>query len=351
MKIILDGMGGDNAPTDIVLGAVLASREADTEIILAGNEDIIKAELALHKYDKNKISILPTTEVITSAEAPVKAIKTKKDSSIVRGMQEVNEGRADLFISAGNSGALLAGGIFLIGRIQGIDRPALGSTYPVLGKGVSLLVDAGANTDVKPRNLLQFAYMGSIYMSAVLGCESPRVGLVNLGSEPEKGSKLLKDSYELLEKSSQDGLIKFIGNIEGREVPRMGADVIVCDGLVGNVILKLTEGLALNIWDLLKTKMLSNLKSKIAASLLKPQLISIKKEFDYSEYGGAPFLGIKKPIIKIHGSADAKNVKNGIIKAMAYVENNVVETIASHIDELKQIEDVLEKEALEKEIN
>ncbi|MDR0885566.1 MAG: phosphate acyltransferase PlsX [Clostridiales Family XIII bacterium] len=349
MRIILDGMGGDNAPADIVEGAVLASKEMEHEIVIAGDEALISAELSKYKYDKSKVTILATTEVITTAESPTKAIRTKKDSSMVRGMQEVKDGNADMFLSAGNSGALLAGGIFVIGRIKGIDRPALGSTYPILGSGIALLVDAGANADVKPGNLLEFAYMGSIYMKEVLGVKNPRVGLVNLGTEPGKGTKILKDAYPLLENSGQKKLINFVGNVEGRDVPFGEADVIVCDGLVGNVILKLTEGLALSILSLLKQKFMTNVKTKLAAVMLGKQMGEMKKEFDYSEYGGAPILGIKKPIIKVHGSATANMVKSGIISALPYIEKDVVGTITEHVKELKAIEEEQKEEQTEEQ--
>ena len=294
MRIILDGMGGDNAPASVVEGAVLASKEIDHEIVIVGKEELICAELKKYKYDTNKISIVNATEVISNDDAPVRAVRSKKDSSIVKGVNMVKSGEGDVFISAGSTGALLSGGLFLLGRIQGIDRPALASVYPILGGKASLLLDAGANAECKPNNLLEFGIMGNIYMEKVLGRENPRVGLVNLGAEAAKGNTLTKAAYELLEQSHMN----FIGNVEAREVPKGACDVIVADGFTGNVILKLTEGLAWNILQLIKKKFTDGLKAKFGAALLIDKLGELKKEFDYSEYGGAPILGVKGPIVK-----------------------------------------------------
>ncbi|MBK5261804.1 MAG: phosphate acyltransferase PlsX, partial [Peptostreptococcaceae bacterium] len=242
-------------------------------------------------------------------------------------------GEGDLFISAGNSGAMMAGGLFILGRIQGIDRPAMASIYPILGDKASLLVDAGANAECKPVNLLEFGTMGSIYMEKVLDRKSPTVGLVNIGAEETKGTTVVKAAFELLEKSD----LNFIGNVEARDIPKGRADVIVCDGFVGNVILKLTEGLAWNILKLLKSKFTTGAKAKIGALLLSDKLIEIKNEFDYSEYGGAPILGVKGAIVKMHGSSNAKAVKNTILKGIPYVENNVVQIIQNSVVEIEEI--------------
>lgn len=334
MKIILDGMGGDNAPVEIVKGAIQASKEIDHEICIVGRQKEIEAELKKYSYDVDKISVLHAEEVIAGDDAPVKAIRAKKDSSMVKGIQMVKEGRGDIFISAGNTGALMTGGLLALGRIQCIDRPALAIIYPIIGKDKpSLLVDAGANSECKPGNLLEFAVMGSIYMEKVLERANPSVGLVNVGIEENKGSTMTKTAYALLNKSH----VNFIGNVEAREVPRGACDVIVCDGFVGNVILKLTEGLAWNILQMLKKRFTEGVKATLGAMLLKDKMKDIKEEFDYSEYGGAPILGIKGPVVKMHGSSKAKAVKNTIIKGIPYAAENVVGTIQSSVAEIEEI--------------
>lgn len=333
MRIILDGMGGDNAPGAIVEGAVLASKVIDHEIVIIGQEELINQELKKYKYNHDKITVADAREVITNDEAPVRAVRSKKDSSIVKGIDMVKNGEGDIFISAGSTGALLSGGLFILGRIQGIDRPALASIYPILGGEPSLLVDAGANADCKPNNLLEFGMMGNIYMEKVIGRPSPRVGLVNIGTEAAKGSTLTKAAYELLEQSDMN----FVGNVEAREVPKSACDVIVCDGFTGNVVLKLTEGLAWNILQVIKKKFTDGVKAKLGAALLIDKLGELKKEFDYSEYGGAPILGVKGPIVKMHGSSSANAVKNTILKGIPFVEEKVVETIQNSVLEIEEI--------------
>lgn len=333
MRIILDGMGGDNAPGAIVEGAVLASKEIDHEIVIIGQEELINQELKKYKYNHDKITVADAREVITNDEAPVRAVRSKKDSSIVKGINMVKNGEGDIFISAGSTGALLSGGLFILGRIQGIDRPALASIYPIVGGEPSLLVDAGANADCKPNNLLEFGIMGNIYMERVIGRKSPRVGLVNIGTESAKGSTLTKAAYELLEQSNMN----FVGNVEAREVPKSACDVIVCDGFTGNVVLKLTEGLAWNILQVIKKKFTDGVKAKLGAALLIDKLGELKKEFDYSEYGGAPILGVKGPIVKMHGSSSANAVKNTILKAIPFVEESVIETIQNSVLEIEEI--------------
>ena len=333
MRIILDGMGGDNAPGAIVEGAVLASKEIDHEIVIIGKEEIINQELKKYKYNNDKITVADAREVISNDEAPVRAVRSKKDSSIVKGINMVKNGDGDIFISAGSTGALLSGGLFILGRIQGIDRPALASIYPIVGGDPSLLVDAGANAECKPNNLLEFGIMGNIYMEKVIGRPSPRVGLVNIGTEAAKGSTLTKAAYELLEQSNMN----FVGNVEAREVPKSACDVIVCDGFTGNVVLKLTEGLAWNILQVIKKKFTDGVKAKLGAALLIDKLGELKKEFDYSEYGGAPILGVKGPIVKMHGSSSANAVKNTILKGIPFVEESVVETIQNSVLEIEEI--------------
>lgn len=334
MRIILDGMGGDNAPGEIVRGAVEASKLIEDEIVIVGDGDKIEFQLKKYKYSDEKISVKHASEVIENDDAPVRAVRRKKDSSMVVGLNMVKSGEGDLFISAGNTGALMAGALFNLGRIQGIDRPAIASIYPILGtKKPSLLVDAGANSECKPSNLLEFAMMGSIYMEKVLGRENPKIGLVNLGVEETKGSTLTKATFGLLEKSH----LNFSGNIEAREVPLGGADVVVCDGFVGNVILKLTEGLAINIVNLLKKKFTENARAKMGAVLLSKKLRSLKEEFDYTEYGGAPILGVKGPVVKMHGSSNANAVKNSILKAIPFAEENVVGIISESVFEIEEV--------------
>lgn len=334
MRIILDGMGGDNAPSEIVRGAVEASKLIEDEIVIVGDGDKIEFQLKKYKYSDEKISVKHASEVIENDDAPVRAVRRKKDSSMVVGLNMVKSGEGDLFISAGNTGALMAGALFNLGRIQGIDRPAIASIYPILGtKKPSLLVDAGANSECKPSNLLEFAMMGSIYMEKVLGRENPKIGLVNLGVEETKGSTLTKAAFGLLEKSH----LNFSGNIEAREVPLGGADVVVCDGFVGNVILKLTEGLAINIVNLLKKKFTENARAKMGAVLLSKKLRSLKEEFDYTEYGGAPILGVKGPVVKMHGSSNANAVKNSILKAIPFAEENVVGIISESVFEIEEV--------------
>ena len=333
MRIILDGMGGDNAPGAIVEGAVLASKVIDHEIVIIGQEELINQELKKYKYNHDKITVADAREVITNDEAPVRAVRSKKDSSIVKGIDMVKNGEGDIFISAGSTGALLSGGLFILGRIQGIDRPALASIYPILGGEPSLLGDAGAKAECKPNNLLEFGMMGNIYMEKVIGRPSPRVGLVNIGTEAAKGSTLTKAAYELLEQSDMN----FVGNVEAREVPKSACDVIVCDGFTGNVVLKLTEGLAWNILQVIKKKFTDGVKAKLGAALLIDKLGELKKEFDYSEYGGAPILGVKGPIVKMHGSSSANAVKNTILKGIPFVEEKVVETIQNSVLEIEEI--------------
>lgn len=333
MRIAVDGMGGDHAPQEIVKGCVEAAKEIRDEIYIVGPEEAIKKELKKYKFDRDQIKIVHAPEVILNDDPPVKAARTKRDSSMIRSISLVREKKCDFALSAGNTGALMAGALFNLGRIPGIDRPAIGMTYPILGQGVSFLVDAGANAECKPSNLLEFATMGSIYMNKVLGFDSPTVGLLNIGAEEKKGTTMLKETYQLLKKSN----LNFIGNVEARDVPFGASDVLVCDGFVGNTLLKLTEGLAQKVVDLLKEKLTATTLSKLGALMLTSQLKELNKEFDYSEYGGAPILGVRGPVIKIHGSSKANAVKNAIIKGIPYVENNVVGIIRDSVIELEEI--------------
>ena len=341
----LDGMGGDNAPQATVKGAVEALKRIGPEdtIYIFGTAEDLEAELSKYTYNKDRLVVVPTTEVISNHDAPVKAVRRKKDSSMVVGLNYVNEGKIDVFVSAGSTGALMSGSLLIIGRIRGIDRPALASVLPPMaGKKAMLLIDSGANTDCKPNNYLEFGVMGSIYMSKVMNIESPTVGLVNIGSEETKGNTASKEAYSLMNDAR---VLNFKGNVEAREIPDSPCDVLVCDGFVGNVILKYTEGLGMAFMRILKEKLSDGLSTKIGAALVKDKLRSFKDMFDYSEYGGAPFLGVKGAVIKMHGSSDYVSVMNTILKAGLYVENKVVDTI--HDEILKLAEEAEEAETAE----
>lgn len=339
MKIAVDGMGGDNSPEAVVKGCVLASKELDVKIIITGPEDKLYKELNKYDYDKEKISILDAKEVITTNEHPVKAVRRKKDSSLVKGLQLVKQNEADAIVSAGSTGALMAGATFVIGRIKGIDRIVLAPMLP--GKnGSFMVVDSGANVDCKPKYLLQFALMGKIYVENIVNKKNPSVGLVNIGEEEEKGNELTKKVYQLL-KEEKD--LNFIGNVEPREISNGDVDILVCDGFVGNTILKMYEGVATNIFKMLKQGIMSSLTSKIGGLLLKPVFKDFKKKFDYSEQGGSAFLGAKGICIKAHGSSDAKAFKNAIKQAYLVYNNNVISKIE------KEMKYVLEKMEMKKE--
>lgn len=329
MRIILDGMGGDNAPLEIVKGAVEASSKIDHQIVIVGREDEINAELAKYNYDESKIQVVHASEVIENEDSPVKAIRRKTDSSMVKGLTMLKDGEGDLFISAGNTGAYMAGSLFILGRIPGIDRPAISSIYPIAGGALpSIIVDAGANSECRPSNLLEFAIMGSLYMEKVMDRKNARVGLVNLGVEENKGTTVTKAAHKLLKEAD----LNFIGNVEARDVPKGACDVIVCDGFTGNIILKLTEGFAWNLLKTMKKKFTDGLSAKMGAVLLAGKVKEIKDEFDYSEYGGAPILGVNGHVIKIHGSSGAIAVKNAIIKGIPYAQENVVGRITSAME-------------------
>ena len=329
MRIILDGMGGDNAPLEIVKGAVEASSKIDHQIVIVGREDEINAELAKYNYDESKIQVVHASDVIENEDSPVKAIRRKTDSSMVKGLTLLKDGEGDLFISAGNTGAYMAGSLFILGRIPGIDRPAISSIYPIAGGALpSIIVDAGANSECRPSNLLEFAIMGSLYMEKVKDRKNARVGLVNLGVEENKGTTVTKAAHKLLKEAD----LNFIGNVEARDVPKGACDVIVCDGFTGNIILKLTEGFAWNLLKTMKKKFTDGLSAKMGAVLLAGKVKEIKDEFDYSEYGGAPILGVNGHVIKIHGSSGATAVKNAIIKGIPYAQENVVGRITSAME-------------------
>ncbi|MBL4952647.1 phosphate acyltransferase PlsX [Neobacillus sp. OS1-32] len=329
MKIAIDAMGGDNAPKEIVLGAMKAVEAfSDIELILVGDEDKINETLTPHE----RISAIHTTEVILATDEPVRAVRRKKDASMVLAARQVAEGLADACLSAGNTGALMAAGLFVVGRIEGIDRPALAPTLPTIdGKGF-LLLDVGANADAKPEHLLQYAMMGSIYSEKVRGIKEPRVGLLNIGTEEKKGNELTKHAFELLKTAE----VNFIGNVEARDLLSGVADVVVTDGFTGNMVLKTIEGTALGMFKMLKTALMSSVKSKLAAAVLKPNLKQLKNTLDYSEYGGAALFGLKAPVIKAHGSSNAQALFSAVKQTREMVANNVVGMVKQTVEENKQ---------------
>ncbi|MCL2699390.1 MAG: phosphate acyltransferase PlsX [Defluviitaleaceae bacterium] len=316
IRIVVDAMGGDNAPGAAVKGALAALADERISVILTGREKDITA--ALGGALPERMRIIDAPEIIGADEAPAAAIKSKKQSSIVVGLNLLKNGEADAFVSAGNTGAVLAGATVIVGRIKGILRPALAVLLPN-AKGFSFLIDAGANVDAKPEYLPQFAQMGSIYMENVIGINNPRVAIVNIGAEKEKGNALTKEAYPLLENAG----VNFTGNIEARDIALGGADVLVCDAFIGNVILKYSEGFATALLGMVKKELLSTTLSKIGAFLSKNAFRNLKKSFDYSEVGGAPFLGLNALVVKAHGSSDAKAISAAIRQCVAFVENDI----------------------------
>lgn len=320
VKVALDAMGGDNAPVEIVKGAVEAVAACDNlKVYAVGDEAAVKAELAKYTYDTSRIEVVHASEVIETAEPPVNAIRKKKDSSIVKAMMMVKNNECDAFVSAGSTGAVLVGGQVLVGRIKGVERPPLAPLIPTK-TGFSLIIDCGANVDSRPSFLVQFAKMGSVYMEHVMGIKNPKVAIVNIGAEEEKGNALVKETFPLL-KACPD--INFIGSIEAREIPAGQADVIVCDAFVGNVIIKLFEGVGSTLISKVKEGMMTSLRSKIGALLVKPALKETLKSFDVSEYGGAPLLGLNGLVVKTHGSSNAKEVKNTLLQCITFKEQDI----------------------------
>ena len=331
MKILVDAMGGDNATDAVIKGAAKAINEIDADVILIGQEKVLndKSKEILGKEIKEispRLTIHNAEEIIEMEDIPTKAIKSKKDSSMVVGFNMLKDGEGDVFISAGNSGALLTGATLLVGRIKGIDRPALAGILPAY-HGRLVLMDCGANTNCKPINLLQFAQMSSIYMSNTVGIKNPRIGLLNIGTEETKGNELVKNSFQLLKKFSSDLNINFVGNIEGREAFLGEVDVVIADGFTGNVFLKSIEGLGKLVKISLKESMTNSVFSKIAAVPSLPALKRFSKMLDYKEYGGALFLGVKKPVVKAHGSSDEKLFEFTIKQAEKFVKNKAVDQL------------------------
>ena len=325
VKVALDAHGGDNAPKEVVKGALQAIKAyPKLQVFLVGVEELINKELEGVEYDKERLVIVNAAEIISMAEPPVAAIRKKKNSSIVIGMTMVKNKEADAFVSCGSTGAVLVGGQVIVGRIKGVERPPLAPLIPT-AKGFSLLIDCGANVDSKPSNLLQFAKMGSIYMNKMMGVDNPRVAIVNIGTEEEKGNALVKDTYPLL-KGCPD--INFIGSVEARDIPAGYCDVIVCDAFVGNVILKLYEGLGNTLITKIKESMLSNARSKMGAALVKPALKKTLKGFSASEYGGAPLLGLKGLVLKGHGNSKAGEIKNALEQCIKYKDSGMLDILS-----------------------
>lgn len=333
-RVALDAMGGDNAPGEIVLGAVQAAREYGMGVYLVGREEAIRAELAKHDTSGLDLPVIHTDEVIEMNEHPANAVRRKKNASMTLALQLVRDGKALGAVSAGNSGAMMAAALFVLKRIEGVDRPALGGVFPTKD-AACLVIDMGANVDCKPEFLLQFALMGSIYMERIFGIPSPRVSLLANGEEETKGNQLVQETHQLLKANAATLGLNFIGNVEGRDIPAGGADVIVCDGFVGNVVLKLSEGLGETLIGLLRTQMTSTLPNKLAGAVLRPGLRKVFQRLDYAEYGGVPLLGVNGSAIISHGRSKAKAIKNALRVARQTAETNVAGAIADGLATLQ----------------
>ncbi|MEG2542199.1 MAG: phosphate acyltransferase PlsX [Christensenellaceae bacterium] len=332
MNIIMDAMGGDHAPREIVMGAVEAiNKFSDIQITLTGDKKAIEEVLADMDYDKSRLSMIHTTQIIEMEDSPVKAIKEKADSSMVVALRELSCGNAQMMISAGSTGALVAGATLIVKRIKGIKRPALAPVLPTK-TGEVLLIDCGANVDCKPQYLNQFGIMGSIYMQKVFGINTPKVGLINNGAEEEKGNELTKEAYQLLKEAP----INFVGNAEGRDLLSGQFDVLVCDGFTGNIVLKFVEGCAKTILGMLKGYVLESTKAKIGSLFMKGAFSKLKKKMDYKEYGGALLLGLTGGVMKAHGSSDAKAIFNSIENARKFIAGDVVEMIAREVSKIAE---------------
>ena len=331
MKLAVDGMGGDNAPQAIVEGVLLALDDfSNLEINLYGDESKMAPFLKQH----SRLTVVHCTEVVEAEDDPARAVRRKKDSSMTRMLEAVAEGKADACLSAGNTGALMAGGLFKVGRIEGVSRPALATTLPTMNGDGFLMLDLGANADAKPENLLQYAIMGDIYVKQVRGMTSPRVGLLNIGTEDKKGNELTKSAFTLLKEAD----FNFEGNVESRELLNGVADVVVKVGFTGNMVLKTIEGTAGMIFKMLKDTLFATTKTKLAAALIKKDLKGLKDKMDYTEYGGAALFGLKAPVIKAHGSSNPRAIYSAIRQASIMVEHKVCETIATKIEQMPKPE-------------
>ena len=326
MKIIVDAFGGDNAPLEIIKGSAEAVQEHGVDILLTGKESTIREVAAQNNISLDHIEIEDCDEVITMHDAADSVIKTKKNSSMAVGLRLLSEGRGDAFISAGNSGALCVGATLGVKRIKGIKRPAFAPVIPS-ETGCLMLIDGGANVDCRPEMLRQFAVMGSVYMEKVMKIDNPRVGLANVGSEDHKGTELYRETYAIL----KDSGLNFIGNVEGRDIPKGVCDVVVCDGFTGNMILKTYEGVASVLMKQIKNMFTGSVKGKLAAGLIIKDLKGMKTRFDYNTYGGAPILGSSKPVFKAHGDSKARTIKNAIGLCKEYVEAKAIDEISSSI--------------------
>ena len=331
MKIIIDAMGGDHAPQVPVEASVKAVKELGVDVVLVGKEEVIKEELSKYEYPQSKVEIVHADEIITNYEEPAKAVRSKKNSSIVIGANLLKDDKGDAFLSMGSTGAVLSAGLLIVGRIKGVLRPAIATLLPT-AKGPKMLIDAGANTNCKSENLVQFAIMGSVYMHNVLGINNPTVGLISNGEEEGKGNDLTKSTFLQLKNAP----VNFIGNIEGRDVMEGNADVMTCDGFVGNVILKTVEGMGHVVGSMVKGMFKKSIFTKIGALFVYKGINDFKKAMDYREYGGAPLLGTRKPVIKGHGSSDVKAAFNAIKQAEKFVSTKVIENIASKLTELEE---------------
>lgn len=336
VKVAVDAFGGDNAPQAVIEGCVEAlGKRGGFEIFLVGDEQKISEHISKLDYDRSRLTIIHAPDVITCEEQPTIAVKRKKDSSLVRALQMVADKQADCFVSAGSTGAVLTGATLIVRRLKNIKRPALAPLLPTADGGRVLLIDCGANTDCKPAYLQQFAVMGSAYMRDVIGVDDPRVGLINNGAEEEKGNELTKATYQLL----KDTPVNFKGNCEARDIISGDFDVVVCDGFAGNVVLKFMEGLAMALVGMLKEELMSDTRSKLGAALAKPAFKRFKKKMDYTEFGGAPLLGINGGIVKAHGSSNARAFGVAVLQAVDMIEGGVIEKIASGISALPEHED------------
>ncbi|MFO7815073.1 MAG: phosphate acyltransferase PlsX [Halanaerobiales bacterium] len=329
LRIVIDAMGGDKAPDEIIKGAIEAVNDfSDLTCILTGKKKKIKKILNDNNFNSNSIKVVDASQVVTMSDKPSEVLRKKKDSSLIVGTNLVKDKKAEAFISAGNTGAVMASGIFNIGRVSKVKRPPIATVFPSkIGK--TIVLDAGANVDSSPQHLIQFAIMGQIYAEQVLNINNPRVGLLSIGEEQEKGNKLNKNTYELMKEENE--INNFIGNVEGRDIFKGNCDVVVCDGFVGNIVLKTTEGVASFVFDLLKDTLTKNLKSKVGALLLKNELKEMKDKVDYRQYGGAPLLGLEGIVIISHGSSDSQAIYSAIKVAREAIQNNVVEIIENKI--------------------
>lgn len=324
VNIAVDAMGGDNAPAEIVKGAVESLDKAkNLKVTLVGREDDVRAELSKYTYDPNRIDVIHASEVIEMAEPPVMAVRNKRDSSLVKCMYLVKEGKCDALVTAGSTGAFLVGGQIIVGRIKGVERPPLAPFIPTVN-GRCLLLDCGANVDARPSQLVQFAKIGSAYVKKVCGIDNPRVGIVNIGAEEEKGNALVKETFPLLKATPE---INFIGSVEARDIPYGGADVVVCEAFVGNVILKMYEGVGTALLKSMKEAFMSSTRSKIGAALAKPALKKTLKAYDVNQYGGAPLLGCNGLLVKTHGSSKAISITNSILQCKTFADNNINDDI------------------------